>query len=178
MAAAYLIFGHLSFFVPSIIALFMGVVLSLAVGNPFLETTQKITTRLLKYCLIITGFGLDFNTILASEYGLPILALIALALALFALVIAPWYGVNKRVSATIAALFIAAALAGSYLPIPENVTSIIARLSNSALNATLYLVGSGITRQALKATPLKSISQALLLWCVIAILSLEILWLL
>lgn len=49
--------------VSSSMALVMGITIALSVGNPFLEKTQKMTSRLLAIAIVGLGCGMNLNTV-------------------------------------------------------------------------------------------------------------------
>lgn len=55
-----------SFFVSPALSLFAGILLALAVGNPFPAWSKKISKHMLQYCVIGLGFGMNFHESLAA----------------------------------------------------------------------------------------------------------------
>ncbi|HET6344479.1 MAG TPA: putative sulfate exporter family transporter, partial [Myxococcota bacterium] len=49
--------------VTSVVALVMGALVALAVGNPYLEYTRKLTPRLLSYCIVGLGAGMNLEVV-------------------------------------------------------------------------------------------------------------------
>lgn len=49
------------------VALFMGIVVALAIGNPFTKFSKKASGYLLRTCVVLLGFGMNFHT--AMEAG-------------------------------------------------------------------------------------------------------------
>lgn len=49
------------------LALFMGIVVALAISNPFTKFSKKASGYLLRTCVVLLGFGMNFNT--AMEAG-------------------------------------------------------------------------------------------------------------
>ncbi|MFM8269280.1 MAG: putative sulfate exporter family transporter, partial [Pseudomonadota bacterium] len=49
--------------VSSSIALLLGIVISLSVGNPFLQRTQKITSQILAISIVGLGCGMNLQTV-------------------------------------------------------------------------------------------------------------------
>ncbi len=72
-------------------------------------------------------------------------------------------------------LFIGAMCVNSYADLGWVATSIY-QMSKNLLVTTLFLVGAGISVKALKATGLKPVIFAVVLWCVISVLSLIVIW--
>jgi uncharacterized membrane protein YadS len=89
-------------FVSTAMGLLLGLVLALTLGNPYLETTRKLTPRLLALSVIGLGAGMDLRVV--ARVGLHgvfyTLAGISLALALGA-VLTRLLGVGRIVGALI-----------------------------------------------------------------------------
>ncbi|MFI3280873.1 MAG: putative sulfate exporter family transporter [Rikenellaceae bacterium] len=97
MFAAYLIFGHLSLFLSPALALFMGIVLALAVGNPFLAHTKKISQRLLKYCVVGLGFGMNLQESLAAGRDGMIFTIVSVVTVMVVgVLLGRWLGVSRK----------------------------------------------------------------------------------
>lgn len=69
-------------------------------------------------------------------------------------------------------LFGLAALVHTYIPRASNFTSILSRLGKSGLTATLYLIGSGISAATVRQTGMRPFFQGVLLWIIVASISL------
>lgn len=103
MAAAYLIFGHLSFFTSPAIALFMGIVLAFALGNPFQKLTRRISSRLLKYCVVGLGFSMNLHESLAAGKEGMLLTIVSVSLVMIAgVALGKWLKVGRKESYLIA----------------------------------------------------------------------------
>ena len=73
--------------------------------------------------------------------------------------------------------FVLAMIANTYLTIPQTITSSIVWLAKKGLCMTLFLIGSGLSLTTLRAVGIKPLIQGIVLWVVIALLSLcVILW--
>jgi uncharacterized integral membrane protein (TIGR00698 family) len=70
--------------------------------------------------------------------------------------------------------FVLAMLANTYLPIPEMVSKGIVRLSRLALTLTLFLIGSGLSKEVMKQVGVKPMIQGVALWIFIGVLSLAV----
>lgn len=70
------------------------------------------------------------------------------------------------------ALFCVAALLNSYVPRLSGITQLLSHLGRLGLTATLFLIGSGISRPTLKQVGWRPLLQGILLWIVVAISSL------
>ena len=64
--------------------------------------------------------------------------------------------------------FCLAAVANSYLPVPAHIFQTLAHLGTVGLTVTLYLIGTGISRQTLKQVGVRPLAQGLLLWALVA----------
>ena len=69
-------------------------------------------------------------------------------------------------------LFCAAALVNTYLPRFSAITASLSHLGRLGLTATLFLIGSGISRPTLKQVGWRPLLQGILLWIVVAVSSL------
>ncbi|MFR9503518.1 MAG: putative sulfate exporter family transporter [Rikenellaceae bacterium] len=301
MIAAYLIFGHLSLFVSPALALFMGIVMAMAVGNPFMDKTKKISKHLLQYCVVGLGFGMNLHESLAAGKEGMIFTVISVVSVM---VVGVWLGKKLGVSrkgaylissgtaicggSAIAAVapvidadesdtslslavifvlnavalfifpalgrlmemtqeqfgvwaaiaihdtssvvgagaaygdealkvattvkltralwiiplslisaylfkgssgkkvqipyfilfFIGAMILNTYVDLPAWFTSTVGVASHAGLSATLFLIGSGLTREVIKSAGIKPLAQAVILWVMISLISLvAVLWL-
>jgi uncharacterized integral membrane protein (TIGR00698 family) len=68
--------------------------------------------------------------------------------------------------------FCFAAVANTYLPAPRNYTHFFFTLGRLGLTATLFLIGSGISRATLKKVGWRPMLQGILLWVVVGMTSL------
>ncbi|MBR5844132.1 MAG: putative sulfate exporter family transporter [Bacteroidaceae bacterium] len=74
--------------------------------------------------------------------------------------------------------FILAMIANTYIAIPQNITSSIVWFAKKGMCMTLFLIGSGLSLDTLRAVGIKPLIQGVLLWITIALLSLAtIMWL-
>jgi uncharacterized integral membrane protein (TIGR00698 family) len=64
--------------------------------------------------------------------------------------------------------FCLAAVANSYMPVPAHIFQTLAHLGTVGLTVTLYLIGTGISRQTLKQVGVRPLAQGLLLWALVA----------
>jgi uncharacterized integral membrane protein (TIGR00698 family) len=69
-------------------------------------------------------------------------------------------------------LFVCASIVATYLPISAGFGKLIVALAKIGLTATLYLIGSSITRKALQAVGLQTLLQGMILWIIIAAVTL------
>lgn len=68
--------------------------------------------------------------------------------------------------------FILAIVINSYYPLVQKINYIIVDISKSLLTLTLFLIGTSLSRLALKAVGIKPIIQGMLLWILISVTSL------
>ncbi|MGO9086098.1 MAG: YeiH family protein [Candidatus Sulfotelmatobacter sp.] len=71
-------------------------------------------------------------------------------------------------------LFCLAAVAGTYLPAFGSVWPQLSALGKAGLTVTLYLIGTGISRSTLKQVGVRPLLQGILLWAIVATLSLAL----
>lgn len=71
-------------------------------------------------------------------------------------------------------LFVIAMLVNSFLPDIHPVSSVIVSASKIGLKITLFLIGSGLTRELLKSVGLKPMFQGVMLWLFISVVSLTV----
>lgn len=69
-------------------------------------------------------------------------------------------------------LFVLAMLANTFVPAIHSGASLIVAVSKTGLKITLFLIGSGLTKELLKSVGLKPLFQGVMLWLVISSLSL------
>jgi uncharacterized integral membrane protein (TIGR00698 family) len=72
------------------------------------------------------------------------------------------------------AFFAAAAACGSYVPLPRVVYAFLAACGKAGLTVTLFLIGSGISRAALRKVGARPLLQGVALWALVASLSLAL----
>ncbi|MFA5326811.1 MAG: putative sulfate exporter family transporter [Prolixibacteraceae bacterium] len=71
-------------------------------------------------------------------------------------------------------LFVVAMLANSFLPAIHPVSSFLVAISKTGLKITLFLIGSGLTKELLKSVGLKPMFQGVMLWLFISVVSLTV----
>ena len=71
-------------------------------------------------------------------------------------------------------LFVLAMIANTYIALPTQVTGSIVWLAKKGLTVTLFLIGSGLSVDVLRSVGIKPMIQGILLWIVIALLSLAV----
>ncbi|MFI3285836.1 MAG: putative sulfate exporter family transporter [Rikenellaceae bacterium] len=97
MFALYLVLGLVSLFVSPAIALFMGVVIALAVGNPFMKQTKKISKHLLQYCVVGLGFGMNLHESLAAgKEGMIFTIISVVTVMVVGVLVGRWLGVSRK----------------------------------------------------------------------------------
>ena len=70
--------------------------------------------------------------------------------------------------------FVLAMIANTYLNIPHSITSKIVWLAKKGLCMTLFLIGSGLSLSVLKSVGIKPLILGVILWAIIAVLSLTV----
>ena len=68
--------------------------------------------------------------------------------------------------------FIAASIVTSVVPDLKTVYGAIVRIAKTGLTITLFLIGAGLSREALKSVGIKPIAQGVVLWMLISLVSL------
>lgn len=71
-------------------------------------------------------------------------------------------------------LYIVAMIINTYIPIIQTVSPSIVWLSKRGLTLTLFLIGAGLTKEALKKIGVKPLLQGVILWIFISVLSLTV----
>ncbi|NDV59902.1 YeiH family protein [Bacteroides sp. 519] len=80
---------------------------------------------------------------------------------------------NKKISIPwFIFLFIGAMIANTYLSIPQTLLSIISIASHKFLSMTLFLIGSSLSIQAIKAVGVKPVVMGVVLWIIISVTTL------
>ncbi len=118
----------------------------------------------------------------AAKYGSVALAIgttVKLARALWIVPLSVAVAVAKRTKARIQwpwfiLFFCLAAVANSYLPVFASTFSVLSRLGKIGLTATLFLIGTGLTRKTLRDVGARPLIQGIALWAVVAICSLTL----
>jgi uncharacterized membrane protein YadS len=68
--------------------------------------------------------------------------------------------------------FCLAAVANSYVPLPAHYFQSLSNLGKLGLTATLYLIGTGLSRSTLKNVGIRPLLQGVLLWIIVGTASL------
>ena len=71
-------------------------------------------------------------------------------------------------------LFVVAMLLNTYVALPENITSGLVWFAKKGLGMTLFLIGSGLSLDVLRSVGVKPLIQGVVIWAVIAIISLVV----
>ena len=74
-------------------------------------------------------------------------------------------------------LFVLAMVANTYIALPTQLTGSLVWLAKKGLSVTLFLIGSGLSVDVLRSVGIKPMVQGILLWIVIALLSLAVIML-
>ncbi len=293
MIAIYLILGTISLFISPALALLMGIVLALTVGNPFLGKTKKISKKLLQLSVVGLGFGMNLQESLAAGREGMIFTIVSVVTVMIGgVLLGRWLGVTRKAAYLIASgtaicggsaiaaispvidadesdtslslavifilnaiallifpllgrlfemtqeqfgvwaaiaihdtssvvgagaaygekalqvattvkltralwiiplslvsmlffkkdgnkiqlpyfifCFIGAMILNTYISLPEILTLTINKFSHAGLNATLFLIGAGLTREVVQKAGLRPMFQGVLLWLLISVLS-------
>jgi uncharacterized integral membrane protein (TIGR00698 family) len=70
--------------------------------------------------------------------------------------------------------FCLAAIANTYLPVLAPAYSVLSRLGKIGLTATLFLIGTGLSRKTLKQVGVRPLMQGIVLWVIVATTSLAL----
>lgn len=74
-------------------------------------------------------------------------------------------------------LFVLAMVANTYIALPSQLTGSLVWLAKKGLTVTLFLIGNGLSVDVLRSVGIKPMVQGILLWIVIALLSLAVIML-
>jgi uncharacterized membrane protein YadS len=69
-------------------------------------------------------------------------------------------------------LFVLAAVASTYLPVFAGAYPVLSRLGRNGLTVTLFLIGTGLSRETIRRVGVRPMLQGVALWVIIATLSL------
>jgi uncharacterized membrane protein YadS len=120
----------------------------------------------------------------ASQYGdnaLMTATTIKLARALWIIPITfftAWVFRTGRSSASIPwfiLFFLLASALTTYCGVPENISGTVVRLAKTGFSITLFLIGTGITRDALRSVGIRPLLHGVILWVLILTASLLLL---
>lgn len=170
--------------------------ISVAVGTIFiLNSVALFTFPYIGHLLNLTQsqFGLwaaiaihDTSAVVgaASKYGseaLQIATTVKLARALWiipvALITGSIFKSRQKVKIPwFIALFVLAMAANTYIPVIDQVGPYLVQIGKTGLTITLFLIGAGLSDDAIKATGIKPLIQGILLWLFIASTSLYLVW--
>jgi uncharacterized integral membrane protein (TIGR00698 family) len=118
----------------------------------------------------------------AAKYGSVALAVgttVKLARALWIVPLSVATAVLKRTKARIQwpwfiLFFCLAAVANTYLPVLAPAYSLLSRLGKLGLTATLFLIGTGLSRKTIQRVGVRPLMQGIALWLVVALSSLAL----
>ena len=71
-------------------------------------------------------------------------------------------------------LFVLAMIINTFIPAIHPAASVIVMLSKVGLKVTLFLIGTGLTKDLVKSVGIKPLVQGVLLWCFISVMSLVV----
>ena len=115
-----------------------------------------------------------------AKYGVLALAVgttVKLARALWIVPVSVFTAIANKSKANIQwpwfiALFCLAALANTYLPVFHAVYPALNKLGRAGLTVTLFLIGTGLSKETLRKVGMRPLAQGVLLWAIVAIGSL------
>jgi uncharacterized integral membrane protein (TIGR00698 family) len=118
----------------------------------------------------------------AAKYGSVALAIgvtVKLARALWIVPLSVATAIVKRTKTRVQwpwfiLFFCLAAVANTYLPALSSDWSILSRLGKTGLTATLFLIGTGLSRETLRQVGLRPMLQGIALWAAVALSSLAL----
>ncbi|MDE6445610.1 MAG: putative sulfate exporter family transporter [Alistipes sp.] len=73
-----------SFFLSPAAALFLGILLALTLGNPYAQLSKSISKKLLQYCVVGLGFGMNFHASLAAGRDGMLFTIVSVTVVMFA----------------------------------------------------------------------------------------------
>ncbi|MBR3951044.1 MAG: putative sulfate exporter family transporter [Bacteroidaceae bacterium] len=117
------------------------------------------------------GIALQIATLIKCTRALWIIPLVIVTTLIFhekeSKISIPWFIL----------FFICAMIANTYLTLPHVLTSSLVWLAKKGLCMTLFLIGSGLSLNTLRSVGIKPLIQGIILWIVIAALSLAVIML-
>ena len=79
------------------VALLLGLIVALTIGNPYGDFSKRTSGILLRACIVLLGFGMNFHTaIQAGKQGFAITAVSILGTLMLGMLIGKWLGVNNK----------------------------------------------------------------------------------
>lgn len=82
--AAFAVLFAASFFLSPAVALFLGILFALTVGNPYTRWSKALSKKLLQYCVVGLGFGMNFHASLAAGRDGMIFTIVSVVVVMFA----------------------------------------------------------------------------------------------
>ncbi len=97
MKYLYAILGAAALFISPALALFMGIVLALTVGNPFQGVTKRLSKSLLQYCVVGLGFGMNLHSSLeAGREGMTFTIISVVTVMVVGVLVGRWLKVSRK----------------------------------------------------------------------------------
>jgi uncharacterized integral membrane protein (TIGR00698 family) len=166
--------------------------IAVSLGTVFiLNSVALLTFPFIGYAVHLTQsqFGLwaalaihDTSSVVgaAAKYGSEALAIgttvkLARALWIIPLALVTAYAMKSKARIQwpwFILFFCLAAVANSYLPLFAPAYPFLSRLGRIGLTVTLYLIGTGLSKETLKTVGMRPLIQGVLLWAIVAIASL------
>jgi uncharacterized membrane protein YadS len=127
------------------LALLLELFVALFVGHPFLQLNHKATHFLLQMSVVGLGFGMDAATaVRAGKEGFLFTVFSIAGTLASGLLLGRWMKIERKTSLPISG---GTAICGGVL------------LPRTGLTLTLFLIGSGLSRQVLKQTGVKPLCR-------------------
>ncbi len=73
-----------SFFLSPAAALFLGILFALTLGNPYAQLSKSVSKKLLQYCVVGLGFGMNFHASLAAGRDGMLFTIVSVVAVMFA----------------------------------------------------------------------------------------------
>ena len=73
-----------SFFLSPAAALFLGILFALTLGNPYAQLSKSVSKKLLQYCVVGLGFGMNFHASLAAGRDGMLFTIVSVTAVMFA----------------------------------------------------------------------------------------------
>lgn len=84
LKAAFAALFVASFFLSPAVALFAGILFALTLGNPYAQLSKRVSKKMLQYCVVGLGFGMNFHASLAAGREGMIFTIVSVVVVMFA----------------------------------------------------------------------------------------------
>ena len=150
--------------------------------QPSSVNIRDLHVNLYRDTAVINGIYHDTSSVVGATAKFGALALavgttVKLARALWIVPVSIATAIAKKSKAKIQwpwfiGFFCLAALANTYLPALHAAYPILNKLGKTGLTVTLFLIGTGLSRETLKRVGVRPLAQGVLLWAIVALGSL------